>query len=322
MPLEWVEDPRAFVARDWTDLVEADPEASFFHTPRYLKLYWEEFGADRLLIGLEPNGTGAAAFEVRGGVLAFLGGTEVTDYMGPVGPASTRDAAAKEVMAALAARDDWDAADLAGVPEDGTWLPALESAARDNGLVPERDADGVAPFLQLPGSCDEYLAGLPGKLRHEIRRKERRLREGLPDVRLVDARPETVDEALDAFIEMHRSSRGEKGRFMVPGMQLFFRRLAEELIPDGTMRLSTMEADGRPIAAAIGFRWRDRFLLYNSAYDHAHAQAAPGMVLVAELIRTSIEEGRTGFDMLKGDLSYKYRFGARPRRVCRLRIRR
>jgi CelD/BcsL family acetyltransferase involved in cellulose biosynthesis len=71
----------------------------------------------------------------------------------------------------------------------------------------------------------------------------------------------------------------------------------------------------------VGFRWRDRFLLYNSAYDHAYQHVAPGMVLVSELIRSSIEEGRRGFDMLKGDLPYKYRFGAKPRGIARLRLR-
>jgi CelD/BcsL family acetyltransferase involved in cellulose biosynthesis len=103
-------------------------------------------------------------------------------------------------------------------------------------------------------------------------------------------------------------------------MELFFRRLADELAGDGTLRLSFLEADGERIAGAVGFRFRDRFLLYNSAYDHDLSALAPGMVLVAELIRGAIEEGRSVFDMLKGDLGYKYRFGARPRRVCRLRL--
>jgi CelD/BcsL family acetyltransferase involved in cellulose biosynthesis len=45
------------------------------------------------------------------------------------------------------------------------------------------------------------------------------------------------------------------------------------------------------------------------------------MVLIAELIRSTIEEGYRGFDMLKGDLPYKYRFGARARGLARLRLR-
>jgi hypothetical protein len=43
---------------------------------------------------------------------------------------------------------------------------------------------------------------------------------------------------------------------------------------------------------------------------------------VAELIRDAIEEGRRGLDLLKGDLPYKYRYGARPRRIARLLLHR
>jgi CelD/BcsL family acetyltransferase involved in cellulose biosynthesis len=325
MSVEWTDDPQAFTARDWTDLVEVDSEASVFHTPRYLKLYWEEFGAERLLLSFVRRGeedVAAAAFEIRDGTLSWLGGSEVTDYMGPVGRPEAAEGAAKELMTALAARDDWEAGDLAGLPARSAWLSALRSGAEAASLVAEVGQEDVAPFLRLPPSFEEYLERLSGKLRHEIRRKDRRLRASFPDARLVDATPETLGADLERFVELHRSSAGPKGRFMVPGMELFFRRLAEELLPDGTLRLVFLETEGKEIAGAIGFRDRDRFLLYNSAYDDAHRDVAPGMVLVAELIRDAIEEGRRGLDLLKGDLPYKYRYGARPRRIARLLLHR
>ena len=40
--------------------------------------------------------------------------------------------------------------------------------------------------------------------------------------------------------------------------------------------------------------------------------------MVGEDIRMAIEHGCRGFDMLKGDYRYKYRFGAYPRAVRRL----
>ena len=40
------EDPRDFQRRDWNDLVLADPAGTIFHTPEFLKLYWEEFGEE------------------------------------------------------------------------------------------------------------------------------------------------------------------------------------------------------------------------------------------------------------------------------------
>jgi len=89
MEIVFSEDGRDFVRRDWSNLVTADPAGTFFHTPQFLKLYWEEFvhGQEQLLLAFaEEDGAqvGAVAFERSGTRLRFLGGTEVTDYMGPV----------------------------------------------------------------------------------------------------------------------------------------------------------------------------------------------------------------------------------------------
>lgn len=323
--VEWIADPAAFAVADWPSLLEADPDATLFHGPRFLKPYWEEFGEGSLSVAVVHTGarpSAVAAFEVSEGRLRFLGGFDVTDYMGPVGRPEERHRAAKDLMAAVAAREDWERAELRGLAEDGAWLEALRDGARDAGLDTDVDLDSVAPCLMLPPAFDEYLAALPSKLRHEVRRKDRRLREAFPDVRLVDATTDTIGADLDRFVDLHRSSPGEKGRFMVPGMELFFRRVADALLPDGTLRLAFLEAEGRRLAGAIGFRDGTAFRLYNSAYDHAAAALAPGMVLVAELIRSAIDEGRRAFDFLKGDLSYKYRFGPRRRRIRSLLVRR
>jgi CelD/BcsL family acetyltransferase involved in cellulose biosynthesis len=324
MAVVWLEDPSVFTSHDWTPLVDQDPEATVFHTPRFLELYREGFGAASLQVAVvrrDEQPVAAAALDLRDGVLTWFGGFDVIDYMGPVGPPEHRRWAARELMEAIAARPNWRRADLAGMPRNGKWLAALAESADEVGLPLVVEPSEVAPFIRLPDSYEDYLARLEAKLRHEIRRKDRRLRAAHPDVRLVDSVPETVDADLDRFVQLHRGSGGEKGRFMVRGMERFFRRLASALLEDGTFRLSFLETDGVKIAGAVGFRWRDRFLLYNSAYDHAYARVAPGMVLVAELIRSAIEEGRRGLDMLKGDLPYKYRFGARARSIARLRLR-
>jgi CelD/BcsL family acetyltransferase involved in cellulose biosynthesis len=325
MTVEWIEDPSGFVGRDWSELALADPEGTIFHTPAYLKLYWEELGEERPLIGIVSRGgvdVAAAAFEVRNNTLGWLGGRDVTDYMGPVGQPESRDTTAKELVAAMAGRDDWREADLGGLLRTGRWLHALVAAAADAGLESVVIDDVGAPYLALPPTHEEYLARLPGKLRHELRRKERRLSRSLPGARLVDATPDTVQNDLTRFIALHRASGGPKGTFMQPGTELFFRRLAEALLPEGTFRVSSLDSDGQTIAAAVGFRWRDEYLLYNSAFDREHERLSPGIVLVEWLIRSAIEEGRRGFDLLKDDLPYKLRFGAGARRLARLRLRR
>jgi CelD/BcsL family acetyltransferase involved in cellulose biosynthesis len=326
MRIIFSEDGRDFHRRGWAELVMADPAGTFFHTPDYLKLYWEEFGEqpEHLLFAFaeEDDGTqiGAVVFERIDDILRFLGGTEVTDYMGPVGIPERRDAVAKELWAALLTRDDWASADLRGLPEDDPWLPFLRDAAAAAGLSVEEteDQNGVAPILPLASSWDRYLEGLPSKMRHEIKRKAKKLEAEAGPFTIHTATEETLIPMLDRFVELHRMSEGPKGVFMQPGMEIFFRRLGEAFLPRGIFKLQFIEVGGELAAGTIGYAFHGTFSLYNSAFDRTWGNLAPGMVLVAEDIRLAIEGGAQVFDLLKGDYAYKYRFGATPRRVRRL----
>lgn len=322
------EDPRDFQRRDWSDLARADPAGTIFHTPDFLKLYWEEFGEgpEHLLLAFGEEDSGAqvaaAAFELIGDTLRFLGGTEVTDYMGPVGLAEAREGFAKELWAGVLDRDDWQQADLRGLPQDSGWLSDLREAAAGHGLAVEEteDQNGVAPFLELPPTWDEYLAQIPSKLRHEIRRKAKKLEAETGPFRIETATDETLIPLLDRFVELHRMSEGPKGVFMVPGMEIFFRRLGQAFCERGVFRLTFIRVREELAAGTIGFSFEGTYSLYNSAFDRRWQQLAPGMVLVAEDIRQAIEEGCSVFDFLKGDYAYKYRFGARKRLVKRLAV--
>lgn len=319
------EDPRDFLGRDWSDLVRVDPAGTIFHTPDFLKLYWEEFGEEpeHLLLAFGEDGgaqVAASAFELIGDTLRFLGGTEVTDYMGPVGRPEASTSFCERLWAGLLERDDWRVADLRGLREDSGWLPAMRAAALGEGLAIEEteDQNGVAPLLDLPATWDEYLMQTPSKLRHEIRRKAKKLEAETGPFRIETATSETLLPLLDRFVELHRLSEGPKGVFMVPGMEIFFRRLGEAFCERGVFRLSFIRVHGELAAGTIGFLFEGTYSLYNSAFDRRWQQLAPGMVLVAEDIRQAIDEGCSVFDFLKGDYTYKYRFGARKRIVKRL----
>ena len=322
MRVELTGDASAFRARGWGDLVVADPEGTFFHTPAYLKLWWEEFGRGTLVLAFVISNEGrlvaACPFEVVEGSLRFMGGFDVTDYMGPVCLPGLEEVAANELMRALAFEVRWDRADLRGLPIDGRWLAVLDAATAPLGLSVERGYDGVAPSIELPRAFDIYLEGLPAKLRHEIRRKERRLIEEAGPYKITLATPDTLDADMDRFVELHKSSPGPKGRFMHAGMEIFFRRLGEAFLAPHVLHLAFIEVEGRKAAGAIGFAFKKTLSLYNSAFDREFSRLSPGMVLMADLIRRAIVAGRERFDMLKGDLEYKYRFGAAPREIGRL----
>jgi CelD/BcsL family acetyltransferase involved in cellulose biosynthesis len=330
MRIAFSEDARDFQRRNWSGLVQGDPAGTFFHQPSFLKLYWEEFGetSDELVLAFGEDDAGeqvaAVGFERSSTELRFLGGVEITDYLGPVAAPDAKATFAAALWDALLAREDWATADLWGIAADSGWYQLLGDAAVARGCSVEEatDHDGVAPYLELPPTWDGYLEALPAKLRHEIRRKANKLEaEGGP-ISIVTAGTQDLTALLDRFVELHHMSEGPKGVFMVPGMEIFFRRLGEAFLSSGAFRLNFIEVGGSLAAGTIGFRWGDRSYLYNSAFDRSWGALAPGMVLVGEDIRLAIEDGAAGFDLLKGDYAYKYRFGAVARRVLRMVVRR
>ncbi len=89
------------------------------------------------------------------------------------------------------------------------------------------------------------------------------------------------------------------------------------------MKLYFIEFDGQRAATFMCFDHLNEILIYNSGYDPARfAALSPGIVLNARMIEHAIQLGRTRLDFLRGDEEYKFRFGALPEPVHRLRIER
>jgi CelD/BcsL family acetyltransferase involved in cellulose biosynthesis len=206
--------------------------------------------------------------------------------------------------------EPWRSFELPGLASDSGWPEAFTAAAKAAGHEVSDGPLAACPRVAIPGSFDAYLAALPGKLRHELLRKQRRLEREAGAFRIRLANEETLDDDLERFFAMHRTSEGPKGHFMHEGMATFFGSFAWMLFSQGWLRLAFLEFGGEPWAGAFGFSYRGTWGVWNSAYDHQRRELAPGMVLMSECIRLAAEEGGTTFDLLRGTEPYKYRFGA------------
>jgi CelD/BcsL family acetyltransferase involved in cellulose biosynthesis len=303
------------LASEWLDLWHQDPSATPFHTPQYAQAEWEtELGADRTLASVCVRNDGVLVGFANltidpDGTLTFLGNRAVADYLGPISRSSDRETVASALVDVI--RDlEWTTAELFGLRSDSGWPEAIARAAKAAGFnVDERQQD-VCPRLDLEAGFDAYLASIDGKLRHEILRKERKLQRdtGGYTIRLSDHN--SLDADLQVFYDMHRSSSGQKGRFMHEDVAALFSRIARAFDDLNWLRLSWLDIGGEPAAAAFSFSARGTWSVYNSAYDHKRRDLGPGMVLMSETIRLAADEGCGTFDMLRGDEPYKYRFGA------------
>ena len=313
---------------EWRALWDRDPSATIFHTPEYARTAWEtELGADRSLaiIAMREHDVlvGLAGLTIDpDGILRFLGNAEITDYLGPIAAEGDRDRVARAVIGAVEELPSWSRAELLCLPAGSGWPEALLRAAKDAGLPATQEQHDVCPRITLRDGFEAYLADLPGKLRHEIRRKARRLERetGLFRVRLSGT--DGLDEDLERFYAMHRAQEGPKGKFMHEHMAAVFGRLAHVFLNRGWLRLAWLEAGGEQLAATLSFCERGVWSVYNSAYDHGRRELAPGMVLMGETIRLAADERCSTVDLLRGDEPYKYRFGAEDVALLRLDLQR
>lgn len=274
----------------------ADLTGPFPQRP-FLEAWWRHRGEGEVLIAESPASLLPARLGPEG--LEFMGEPGLTDYHTPLG--YDADALVGDLLESLPAgtRFCFDS-----LPEEAAAVVAA-GAAR-GGRAVSRRRHGLAAVVDLPPSYDEYLAGLSGKERHEVRRKRRRFESSRGAPRLLEAGP----GGLATFSAMHRAAAGPKGGFLTVEMEAFF---ADLLHIEGARLDLVVDRDGRATAAAFGFQDERAYYLYNSAYDPGAAAVSPGVILVDLLIRRAIGAGLIRLDLLKGDEAYKFRLGARPR---------
>ncbi len=318
------EDPRD-VVDVWQGLVAADPVGTPFHGPTWIMAWAAARGEGRLRVRtVEAEGTTVAVFPEIGDGTSWQvpGGTDVTDYRGPVGEPEHQSAAAAAWLAALAA-DGIDSFALHGLAADGGWMDAIAAAAEEQGfLIDGREREDVCPRVDLAGDDPEaWLERLDGKERHELRRKARKLGRDLGGTELIEATD--LPAALDRFWELAVTSEGDKGDFFAdPSHRAFFDAQVAAFVGRGVLRIHELHAGGLPAASMISLVDDREWGLYNSALDPTLASFAPGTVLAAELCTLAASEGLRIFDFLRGDEDYKYRFGAVDREIERATLRR
>jgi CelD/BcsL family acetyltransferase involved in cellulose biosynthesis len=309
----------------WNGLLDRSKLPSVFMTWQWQTEWARAFAADRpvqLLSVTDEDGSLTALlplYEAEPGVLRLLGGVDVSDYLDVIVAAGREEDAWHALLKHNAARPvQWDLHAIRAASPTLALAPAL---APGHGLRAVATVEQRCPVLALPRTWDEYLARLSGKDRHELRRKLRKLERELPDVTVRSHHaPDGWGDALGAFLRLHRLSKVGKARFMDERMERFFRDATHALAAAGWARLWFLESKGAPVATFLCVEYGGAVGLYNSGFDPAHAGLAPGIVLLAHVIRDAIERGFPTFDFLRGEEPYKRAFGPVSEELFNLRI--
>ncbi len=304
-------------AAPWHALRVALRETPFL-SPEWHDSWWHHLpeGTPEVVLVRRSGRPVALAPLVRMGERLVFSGGDLTDVLDVL---AVDEDASRALARAVASRAD--ALELRYAPERARCLGVFALALRHAGFAVTVEPLVVSPCVSLRASFEEQLATLSKKDRHELRRKLRRL-ESAGAVSFGYANAPEIDAVLDRFVAWHRAAAGEKGTFLGPSREAFFRALARAGAAAGWFRLGALRLDGRPIAALFAIEHEGTLAAYNSAVAPDAAPLSPGILLHAHAMRDAIERGLRVYDLLRGDEPYKYDLGGVDVRLYRLEARR
>ena len=156
--------------------------------------------------------------------------------------------------------------------------------------------------LMLPKSYEEYLADLPRKKRHELKRKKVRFQEKYPQAVLRESKD---SEIFESFITLHKTSDGDKGNFMNDEVTAFF----SSLLTMKGWKIYYLEVDNAIAACCFVYEDEVGSYLYNSSKNNTFNEVNPGIIIIDKIIEQLISKDFTFFDFLKGTERYKFDLG-------------
>lgn len=166
--------------------------------------------------------------------------------------------------------------------------------------------------VTLPGSLDDYLAGLGKSTRRNLRTYENRLRRAYPDL-VTEISPvgERAPELFELFMSWKRP------RMAAIGDVVYFDRLPDR-VPKFTEllrrrgELHATSVGGRPVALVFAFPVGPATCLNQYAYDPGLDYYHLGLLTQYWVIADAIARGMERVSLLYGTTYYKERLGARP----------
>jgi CelD/BcsL family acetyltransferase involved in cellulose biosynthesis len=293
------------VRDDWGRLAEA--AGSPFSTWEWASVWWRHFGAGRTLaVERVVDGGRVAAilplYEWRARPLRALRfvGHGVADQLAPVCGPDDRAAAAEALREAFGgSRAQLLVADR--LPGEQGWSGLL------GGRVMRAEA---SPVLDAGGADFEGWLGSRSKnFRDQARRRERKLRREHDSVefRLTED-PERLEGDLDTLVRLHDAHWGERSRAFGAERRAFHLEFARAALERGWLRLWTLEVDGSPAAAWLGYRFAGIEWYYQAGRDPALERENVGFVLLVHTVRSALDDGMREYRLLLGGESYKDRF--------------
>lgn len=188
----------------------------------------------------------------------------------------------------------------------------LQQSMAGHGRLARVRPDAVCPAVSLPDDWDRYLGGLTSNFRAQVRRSCRNIAgDSSPHHQQIPA--EHASDFVEDLIRLNRTRISAKGRSSSledSALRAFFKEAIPHMAAAGLAWLDVITDGDENHGVAVHFVHGDTVYFYLGGFDQSIQKLRPGTGLLGQVMQRAIENGQTRFDFLRGDESYKYRWGS------------
>lgn len=326
----------------WNALLERSAANTIALTHEWLTTWWDVFGENRELflllvrdgkhlIGIAPLlKRRVSSFGLGVQRLEFLASGEeeadeiCSDYLDFIFERGRENDALTAICHYLReVETDWDEILLKEVLSTSPTVDLCRHQCQSDAIKCEISPLGEAVYLPLEQSWDELVAGLPRKLRYQIRQDDKAFAEHgytFETARDVD----NFGAAFGDLMRLHQDSwteRGLPGVFSSEIFVRFHRNLAAKILPHGWLHIYLLKYQNQPCAALQVFVYNGKAHFYQTGFANCGPVRSPGTLARNKSIQHAREFGLREWDFLKAEPdSYKYRWSQQKREIVQIRI--
>lgn len=311
---------------DWEQLFRSNARHSPFQAWGWVNAWLNHLaGPHELLVACHREPSGRLDFvlplirRIGGGIgkpavmLACSFGPDCSEKLGTLRTTNLDDRVATMAAEAVARfLDPGDSASLAPLDTECQSPDQMASAIGLTGRKTSVRPGVVCPTLGLPESWEAYLQQLSSNFRSQVRRSEKNFTSEGESVRraLTPADAETFTRELIRLNRTRMQVKGDVSSMEDEAFQAFLLQAIPYMASQEIAWMDVVENDTGIFGVSLNFAHGKEIYYYSGGFDDQFSKLRPGTALFAGAIRRGIESGYTSFNFLRGDESYKYRWGA------------
>jgi CelD/BcsL family acetyltransferase involved in cellulose biosynthesis len=322
---------------EWQELFCRSGCDNPFLTFDWMHEWWTRFGRGHFvfvvavrssgrLIGIAPFCTTSGQHSAFGAhVLTFLSGSWVgSDHLDLIAEPDFEATVVSEAAATiLRRRSCWDLIEFSHCDESSPTIAQLRAALKGNELRECVMGRGISPFVVLPDSYDEYLAGLSTHWRRNIRHALRLLQHRGNVTLLAIEKSTDIQDWYERTIALHRlrfEGLRKPSVILDDNVHAFHCAALRRMAAHGWARLYVLTLDGEALAGCYGLCVSKRFCALQSGFNPEWAKQSVGSLLIGMAIEDCIVRGNAEFDFLRGDERYKFHWADQSRPLITTRF--